>query len=71
MAELAASHVKKLILEGAGDMRVAGAAVPLATTAAATYLKKLGERAAAIARAERRQTIMDRDIESAKQQLGV
>ncbi len=69
MAELAASKVKKLVIEDSGGMRVSGAAIPLATTAAADFLRALGARAGSIARSLGRKTIMEEDIEAAKKQL--
>lgn len=67
---LPASNVKRLVLESAGDIRIAGGAVPKATEAAAVYLRKLGERAASIARGHGRKTIMEEDIAQALSHMG-
>lgn len=69
MAELAASKVKKLLTEEAGDIRVSAGAVPVATAAGAKFLRRVGARAASIARSNGRKTIMEEDIEAAVKQL--
>ncbi len=69
MAELAASKVKKLVLEDSNGMRLAAAAVPIVTAAAADFLRKIGARAASIARSLGRKTIMEEDVEAARRQL--
>lgn len=70
MPLLPASNVKKLTLENAGEIRISATAVTIATEAAAEYLRRLGERAAVIARGSGRKTIMDEDIENARHQVG-
>ena len=69
MADLAASHVKKLLLVDSGGMRIAAAAIPEATAAGAAFLKKLGARAGSIARGYGRKTIMEEDIQAARMQI--
>ncbi len=69
MAELAASHVKKLVLEDAEGMRISADSVPAATKAAAEFLRKLGLRASVIARGHGRKTIMEEDIAAARAQI--
>lgn len=69
MSELAASKVKKLLLEEAGEIRVSAGALPTATTAAAKFLRRVGVRAASIARSNGRKTIMEEDVEAAVKQL--
>ena len=71
MAELAASKVKKLLTEQGEGIRVSSGAIPVATEIAADFLRKLGIRAASIARANGRKTIMDEDIQSAKKQVWI
>ncbi len=69
MPELAASKVKKLVLEESSGMRIAAAAVPEATAAAVSFLRKIGARAASIARSHGRKTIMEEDVLAARRQL--
>ena len=69
MPELASSKVKKLVLEESNGMRIAAAAIPEATAAAADFLRKIGARAASIARSHGRKTIMEEDIQAARRQL--
>ncbi len=69
MAELAASKVKKLLVEGGGDIRVSAAAIPVATSAGAKILQRIGARAASIARSNQRKTISPEDINEAMKQL--
>lgn len=69
MAELATSHVKKLVTENAGGMRISASAIPTAIDAGASFLKKLGEVAGSIARGYHRKTIMPEDIEAAMRQI--
>lgn len=71
MAELAASKVKKLLSEDSEGIRVSAGAIPVATTIAADFLRQLGMRAASIARANGRKTIMEEDVESAKKQVWI
>lgn len=69
MAELASSKVKKLIVEGGEGIRVSGEAVPVAIDAGAEILRRIGARAASIARSKHRKTIMPEDITEAYKQL--
>lgn len=69
MAELAQSHVRKLVVEDTGGMRISSGAIPVAIEAGADYLRKLGKRAAGIARAHGRKTIMEEDIATARTQI--
>ena len=69
MAELASSKVKKLIVEGGDGIRVSASAVPVAIEVGASILRRIGNRAASIARAKGRKTVMPEDITEAKKQL--
>ena len=69
MSELPASKVKQLCLEESEGMRMSAAAIPAATAAAADFLRKVGGRAASVARSLGRKTIMEEDIEAARRQL--
>lgn len=69
MAELATSHVKKLVTEKSGGMRISATALPEAIDAGAAFLRKLGEVAGSIARGYHRKTIMPEDIEAAMKQI--
>jgi histone H3/H4 len=69
MAELAASKVKKLLVDGGDGIRISAAAIPTATEAGAKILRRIGARAASIARSNGRKTVMPEDIELAMKQL--
>ena len=65
MANLPASNVKRLMSEGAGDIRISAEAVAKGIQAAEIFLRKLGERAGSVARSHGRKTIMPEDLETA------
>lgn len=69
MADLPASNVRRLLGGAAADMRISAEAVTNGIAAAEDFLKRLGERAASIARGHGRKTIMPEDLDAAKQQL--
>ena len=69
MANLPTSNVKRLLVEGAGEIRISSEATATGIAAAETFLTRLGERAASIARGHGRKTIMPEDIETARRQL--
>ncbi len=69
MADLPASNVRRLMGGGAGDMRISAEAVASGVSAAEDFLKRLGERAASIARSHGRKTVMPEDLDAAKAQL--
>jgi len=69
MSLLPQSNTRKLVMEKTGELRISASAVSCATEAAADYLRRLGERAAGVARSYGRKTIMDEDIELARQQM--
>ena len=69
MAELASSKVKKLLVEGGDGIRVSASALPVAIEGGAKILRRIGNRAASIARANSRKTVMPEDIDEAMKQL--
>jgi histone H3/H4 len=69
MAELAASKVKKLLVDGGDGIRISASAIPAATEAGAKILRRIGARAASIARSNGRKTVMPEDVELAMKQL--
>ncbi len=70
MAELPAAAVKRLLTKHGGDLRTSSSAVELAVSATESYIARLAQEASASAQKERRKTIMDADIQKAKEQLG-
>src|SRR5690606_19413718 len=58
MSELAASKVKKLLVEGGDGIRVSSGAIPVAIEAGGKVLRRIGARAASIARSNGRKTVM-------------
>ena len=71
MAELPAAAVKRLIAKNGNEMRTSGSAIELAVSAAENYIAKLAQAASAAAQSDRRKTIMDGDIQKAREQLGL
>ncbi len=69
MADLPAAGVKRLIAKG-GDLRISGSALQLAVEATEQYIERLAREARASASADRRKTIMDGDIQRARQTVG-
>ncbi len=70
MAELPGAAVKRVISKGSGDLRISGSATQMAVVAAEGYLDRLGREAGANAVRERRKTIMDADIQKAREVVG-
>ena len=70
MAELPGAAVKRLLSKHGGDLRTSSSAVQLAVAAAEDYIGRLALEAGRLAQKERRKTIMDADIQRAKEQLG-
>jgi histone H3/H4 len=70
MAELPGAAVKRLISKHGGDLRISASAVALAVAAAEDYLARLAREASGAANSDRRKTIMDGDIQKAKEALG-
>lgn len=69
MAELPSSNVRRLLGNGAGEMRISAEALTTGISAAEDFLKRLGERAASVARGHGRKTIMPEDLDAARRQL--
>lgn len=70
MAELPGAAVKRLISKHGGDLRISASAVALAVAAAEDYLARLAREASSAANGDRRKTIMDGDIQKAREALG-
>ena len=70
MAELPAAGVKRLLAKHGGELRSSTSAVNLAGAAAEEYIARLAQEAGALAEKDRRKTIMDGDIQKAKELLG-
>ena len=70
MAELPAAGVKRLLTKHGGELRSSGSAVTMAVSAAEDYIARLAQEASNLAQKDRRKTIMDGDIQRAKEILG-
>jgi histone H3/H4 len=70
MADLPAAAVKRLLTKHGNQLRSSGSAVDLAVAAAENYIARLAQAASAAADADKRKTIMDSDIQKAREQLG-
>ncbi|MBW2414689.1 MAG: alpha/beta fold hydrolase [Deltaproteobacteria bacterium] len=70
MAELPGAAVKRLLTSHGGGLRSSGSAVELAVAAAEGYIARLAQEASASAQRDKRKTIMDTDIQRAKEALG-
>jgi histone H3/H4 len=62
--------VKRILSESAGGLRVSGSALDKAVAAAEGYLSRLGKAAQESAEEKRRKTLMDEDIDAARQRVG-
>ncbi|MCH6562692.1 MAG: NFYB/HAP3 family transcription factor subunit [Deltaproteobacteria bacterium] len=69
MADLPGAAVKRLLTKHGGDLRTSASAIQLAVAAAEDYIARLGQEAGTLAQKERRKTIMDSDIQRAKELL--
>jgi histone H3/H4 len=69
MADLPNAVVKRLLTKHGGGLRVSGSALTLAVAAAEDYIGRLAREAQASAEANRRKTVMDSDIETARARL--
>ena len=69
MADLPNAVVKRLLTKHAGGLRVSGSALTLAVQATESYIERLARAAQASAEQNKRKTIMDGDIESARAKL--
>ncbi len=70
MAELPAAGIKRLLSKHGGELRSSTSAVNLAVAAAEEYVARLAQEAGALAEKDRRKTILDGDIQKAKELLG-
>ena len=70
MSDLPGAAVKRLLTKHGGDLRTSSSAVQLAVDAAEDYIGRLAQEASQLALKERRKTIMDSDIQRAKELLG-
>jgi histone H3/H4 len=62
--------VKRIMTDSAGGLRVSGSALDRAVEAAEDYLARLGKAAQESAESNRRKTLMDADIDAARQRVG-
>ncbi len=69
MADLPNAVVKRLLTKHGGGLRVSGSALTQAVAAAEDYIARLAKEAQASAESNRRKTVMDSDIESARARL--
>ncbi len=69
MADLPNAVIKRLLTKHGGGLRVSGSALTQAVAAAEDYIARLAKEAQASAEANRRKTVMDSDIESARTRL--
>ena len=70
MGDLPNAVVKRLIGKHGEGLRVSGAAIERAVVAAEDYIARLAREARAAAVADKRKTIMDGDIDKARERLG-
>lgn len=70
MATLPKAVVKRILTEKAGGLRVSGPALDAAVEAAEGYLGRLAQAAQESADSNKRKTLMDADIESARGRIG-
>lgn len=70
MADLPAAGVKRLLAKHGSDLRSSTSAVNMAVAAAEDYIARLAQEAGRLAEKDRRKTIMDGDIQKAKEILG-
>jgi len=70
MADLPNAVVKRLIGKHGDGLRVSASAIDRAVVAAEDYLGRLAREAHASAIADKRKTIMDGDIDKAREKLG-
>jgi len=70
MADLPAAAVKRVLTKHGGELRTSGSAVELVVKAAEEYIARLAQEASAAATKDRRKTIMDGDIQKAREVVG-
>ncbi len=69
MGDLPNAVVKRLLAKHSGGLRVSGGALEKAVEAAEGYIARLAREAQAAATADKRKTVMDQDISSARSKL--
>ena len=69
MADLPNAVVKRLLTKHGGGLRVSGSALTLAVSAAEDYIARLARAAQASAEENKRKTVMDGDVETARAKL--
>jgi histone H3/H4 len=69
MADLPNAVVKRLLTKHGGGLRVSGSALTLAVSAAEDYIARRARAAQASAEENKRKTVMDGDIETARSKL--
>jgi histone H3/H4 len=69
MGDLPNAVVKRLLTKHGEGLRVSGAAIERAVAAAEDYLARLAREAHASAVADKRKTIMDTDIDKARERV--
>ncbi len=70
MADLPGAAVKRLLTKHGDSLRTSGSAVELAVAAAEDYVARLAQEASASAQRDKRKTIMDSDVQRARETLG-
>jgi histone H3/H4 len=70
MAEIPNAVIKRLLTKHGDGLRVSGSALDKAVAAAEDYVARLAREAHASAVADKRKTIMDGDIDSARSKIG-
>ncbi len=69
MADIPNAVVKRLLAKHSGGLRVSGTAIEKAVSAAEDYIASLAREAQASAEGNKRKTIMDEDVESARTKI--
>ncbi len=70
MGDIPNAVVKRLVAKHGDGLRVSGSAIDRAVDAAEQYLARLAREAHASAIADKRKTIMDADIDRAREKMG-
>jgi histone H3/H4 len=70
MGDIPNAVVKRLVAKHGDGLRVSGSAIDRAVDAAEDYLARLAREAHASAIADKRKTIMDADIDRAREKMG-
>ena len=70
MADLPNAVIKRLLTKHGDGLRVSASALDRAVAAAEDYVARLAREAQAAATADKRKTIMDGDIDKARERVG-